>query len=799
MSGNTSRLVAALLVLFLLALPALALAQAPAGQRELSPEAQQIHDNLFDAKWREHQAEQGLLSRAIARVASEMVASIVWGLGLQDHVTLIFGVEPRQTITSRSYIPPENLVLYTFTQDQAGVIGMFYDAFGRLIWIMLIIAVLIAGYLVFLRSMSADGVRTAKDYLLGLVIFLGLMLFGGVLVEPLFFLNRAFVLFIGSQVGPALEAPIFEALFNNAMFVAAHPLVLGAIVLVMAIFLGLFNFQYMMRTVSLAILLLMFPIVAYRAIYPSGRSSIGAWFKEFASNLFMQSGHAVAYAVLIAFFVASQNIFLLLAMFWSLNSIAGIVRNLLGAEGGGEGAGGAMAGMMGLTALMGVKSLFSAVNTDAATSHMKTLGEKAGTVVPGARGGLGAASAGGAGALAGSTAGGSAGAPLMFDSGLRKATKFKSGLTKAAIGVGLAAGAMGMGAALGPAGVAAGVKIGSSAGRFVGKVGGGIATAIGSASDTKHEIALKAEEEGISFREAALNHYGYMHKDQLKDPGSAAQLGHDIGATFGWVPAVVGQHGAGLASKIYGLATGDTAAGKYGDAMRTHYEDEYISSARHDKNVADWAAEQKSDINARLAKYGPGSSSWMGLSQNTASAKNRLDSLKQEHAALQKRRGELANTKYSKPALEELEQKRKAAYNSILNTVRSRERPTKEQNEAVSQASRAYRDMFEARPEGMHILQKRIDSTFAGMQGAEREYNAAREAERAGPAEYAKAKEELSVVEATVAQSKAALLNAQQKHQRRNELIGSQFRDINRGGIPPGGFDSPLVGDFVVR
>lgn len=799
MSGKTSRLVAALLVLFLLALPALALAQAPAQGAELSPEAQQMHDNLFGEMWQEHQVEQGLLSRAIARLMSETVGALVWGLGLQDHVTLIFGVEPNQLMRSRSFVPPENLVLYTFTQDQANIIGMFYDALGRFTWILLVVAVLIAGYLVFMKSMSADGLATAKDYLLGLLIFLGLMLFGGVIVEPLFFLNRAFVLFVGSQVAPALEAPIFEALFGNTLTLAGNPIVMGIIVLLMAIGLALFNFQYLMRIVALAILLLMFPIVAYRAVFPSGRASFGTWFKEFASNLFVQSGHAVAYAVLIAFFVASQNIFLLLAMIWSLNSIAGMVRNLLGAEGGGEGMGGAMAGMMGLTALMGVKSLFSAVNADAASSHAKTLGEKAGTVIPGASGGLGAGSASGAGALAGSTAGSSAGAPLMFDSGLRKATKFKSGLTKAAIGVGMAAGAMGMAAAFGPAGVAAGVKVGSSAGRFIGKVGGGIATAIGSASDTKHEIALKAEEDGITFRQAAYDHYGYMHKDQLKDPGSAAQLGHDIGATFGWVPAVVGQHGAGLASKIYGLATGDTAAGKYGDAMRTHYEDEYISSARHDKNVADWAAEQKSGINARLAKYGPGSSSWMALSQNTASAKNRLDSLKQEHAALQKRRGELMKQGYSEPELAKLAAERKKVYEGILSTVKSGGKPTKEQNEAVSQASRAYRDMFEARPEGMHYLQKRIDSTFAGMQTAEREYNAAREAERAGPAEYAKAKEELSVVEATVAQSKAALYVAQQKHQRRNELIGSQFRDINRGGIPPGGFDSPLVGDYIAR
>lgn len=274
-------------------------------------------------------------------------------LGLKTLKDLIFG---KDTLFG------EELVWKTFTENEllyayipGNYLMMIVAGF------MLLIAVLMAGMRISGATINPAN-RTALIDFLKDALIVGIALSQlGVIYSVIFQLNGAIVgLFEGATDNMSTEVFSEEFTLNPAAEAAGA--IIGWIVIQLAL-LGLAiwaNFYYMMRKLTLMLLMILGPVMLVLYLFPKTKAITSGWFKELIGGVLVQSIHAATFwliAVLsmsqsegAAFSVGTVILYIIFI------PVSEALRNLFGLGGGMQGGlakTGAMFGMAGLAGMYG--------------------------------------------------------------------------------------------------------------------------------------------------------------------------------------------------------------------------------------------------------------------------------------------------------------------------------------------------------------------------------------------------------------------------------------------------------------
>ncbi|TKI81695.1 type IV secretion system protein, partial [Bacillus mycoides] len=226
------------------------------------------------------------------------------------------------------------------------------------------------------------------------------------------------------------------------------------------------NFYYLMRAVSLYVLMLMGPLMVGMWLFPQKKQQTLYWIREFMGAVFIQAIHAITLWLIISLIGAANSPLLKLMLLAMFIPIGEIVKSFIGLSTNASGGIHKAGTMMGMGALASVAGLVKGVRDDYRNSKAKPndKGNKEETKedADNPKNALGA--------NLGTDIGTTSRAARML-----KAGQIGSSIGKAATGLaGMAAGA-----GLGPEGMAIGTMVGSKAGEITGAVAGRTAGAVG--------------------------------------------------------------------------------------------------------------------------------------------------------------------------------------------------------------------------------------------------------------------------------------------------------------------------------
>ncbi|EOO70484.1 hypothetical protein IIC_04614 [Bacillus cereus VD021] len=226
------------------------------------------------------------------------------------------------------------------------------------------------------------------------------------------------------------------------------------------------NFYYLMRAVSLYVLMLMGPLMVGMWLFPQKKQQTLYWIREFMGAVFIQAIHAITLWLIISLIGAANSPLLKLMLLAMFIPIGEIVKSFIGLSTNASGGIHKAGTMMGMGALASVAGLVKGVRDDYRNSKAKPndKGNKEETKedADNPKNALGA--------NLGTDIGTTSRAARML-----KAGQIGSSIGKAATGLaGMAAGA-----GLGPEGMAIGTIVGSKAGGITGAVAGRTAATVG--------------------------------------------------------------------------------------------------------------------------------------------------------------------------------------------------------------------------------------------------------------------------------------------------------------------------------
>ncbi|MBK5431533.1 hypothetical protein ACFVWC_24645 [Bacillus mycoides] len=226
------------------------------------------------------------------------------------------------------------------------------------------------------------------------------------------------------------------------------------------------NFYYLMRAVSLYVLMLMGPLMVGMWLFPQKKQQTLYWIREFMGAVFIQAIHAITLWLIISLIGAANSPLLKLMLLAMFIPIGEIVKSFIGLSTNASGGIHKAGTMMGMGALASVAGLVKGVRDDYRNSKAKPndKGNKEETKedADNPKNALGA--------NLGTDIGTTSRAARML-----KAGQIGSSIGKAATGLaGMAAGA-----GLGPEGMAIGTMVGSKAGGITGAVVGRTAATVG--------------------------------------------------------------------------------------------------------------------------------------------------------------------------------------------------------------------------------------------------------------------------------------------------------------------------------
>lgn len=429
--------------------------------------------------------QAGYIEKFLAEVIMIIPRFIYNVIGIDEPLQIVFNRDIKNGMA-----PLDNLHLDTFTDGEYSAIGLIYERLRSFFPIPFVLATCLAGVLMLFSSTNTNSRLTAKDYLTGIFLCALLLQFGHYLWEFVFGLNSYLVeIFYSTIEGRIVGKGFIDTLcrWDTASFGMA------AIAFVTVISVAILTWQYVLRKIMLAILLLIFPVVTLASMFPQTRGVLGLWFKELMANLFLQTGHAAAFALFILFTANGASFWLLLAFLLGMNSIASLVRRVIGAESAGNGVLGMSGTLLGIGSIMALgrmgSSLLGAKGT-APGANMLSMDQMTGT-------------SGASTAMAQSTTGGA--------------------ISMAARGAVIAGSALAGGAL---AGMATGNPgIGMMAGGMLGSHVGGKFSQL---TDFLESVNRDVGNTGNSFMSSAAKRMGIFNAGQLYDPQSASQIGRNI-------------------------------------------------------------------------------------------------------------------------------------------------------------------------------------------------------------------------------------------------------------------------------
>lgn len=540
-------------------------------------------NNKSDGKQADGKGDAVKAYRETADWPERMVSSIIVALpkylikviGLYDPIELAYGININSSVLHTAdgkdmeYQDDSEYFGLFSESEMRNAIGPLYDSFNDFVPMQMVMILSIIGLVYMFRSAYPDTKLTAREYASGFMFAVLMLKFGP------FFLNfftdiNLMLVKLGLSIVLEYHPNAFNSGFIDAIYDPETGLIGDAVIAFIAAFsVGVINWQYAIRKLTIAVLIVMLPVSLVISIFPTRREAISIWIKEMTANMFLQAAHALVIAFMILFLRAnetststgliSQTFIMKLAVVMGLTTITSLVRRLIGAESMGHGAMGMLgtglgfAGIAAVGRIMGMAQgprRLTSAESDEANDSGRGHTTYGGTyykhnVHPLTPQGLGSDLAGFVGKTAGKIAGGTV----------------RAGIT----GTGALAGGMIGGALTGNDGIgAAGGALlahnygGQQAGNFVGEQVGGVVQAAGNAGLYGMKVAASelAGEDGIDKANEALGmtSEGIKYNPELAKEAGIRILGNNL-------PGKVLGAGLGAAARYNlsnnpGLATG---------------------------------------------------------------------------------------------------------------------------------------------------------------------------------------------------------------------------------------------------
>jgi len=342
--------------------------------------------------------------RMVSSIIVAIPKYIIKVIGLRDPVELAFGVEiesPSLAMIGENRLKPQQGLDYlgVFTQNEFDyAINPIYDMLEKFLPINLLIIVVVIGVIIWRCSLDPFARLTAKDYLIGVFFALLLLKFAPPILGFLGDLNSLIIKQFYAA-GVSVNPKLYSNGFLDGIYNPDTGLLGDAIIAALAVItVGVINFQYVMRKISIAVLLAVMPITFIISIFPSRRDALTTWFRELTASIFMQAAHAGAITFMFLL-IHSNNVsststsagligdafFLKLALCFGLPAVASLIRRVIGADSYGGGLFGDMAAGLGMGGLLAAgKILTSGRNAakgklDKLSDAAEAVGEKGGS------------------------------------------------------------------------------------------------------------------------------------------------------------------------------------------------------------------------------------------------------------------------------------------------------------------------------------------------------------------------------------------------------------------------------------
>lgn len=586
----------------------------------------------------------GLVEKHLSKFFINFANSIIGIMKAQDVSVLVFQREDvvkaeDSWITNSASADRSNMVFGVFPEALFDGISKMYDGFANLIPIPIFVLLVLGGLVLVLDLIrNTESRSNAKEYLVGIIIAILLLRFGHILWDWIIFINyivvdtaymtlKASGIEVKSFISTIWDPTATDKVMKSPSFGVAI-LVIGAAAMTFMI-----NYQYMMRMLTLAMLVILFPFVIIATVIPSRRNTLNTWVTAFTSQVFIQAAHAIALALF--FFTLSKiddlGFWLVAAMFFGLPTLSDIVQRIVGSitgEGGGGGIGTSLSNGSGLSGLMMVGNI--ARGTMSKKGGNKGGEMKKGDSQEGSSGGvssLGLSNAVGGGSSNGLTADGvsksgngvggvpigsgmtnssTSGSPVsryehkkqkamterpqglgkrggaqVAQLGKKIATsdKFRAA-TKATgafvgAGVGFAAGTMMTGKGQ------TGAMVGGVAGVGAGGVANSARDKVGKGTQVAGEV-MQSRASGLKSMDMTKQRLGYNDSSQLGNPEEMKRMGQEL---------IGGKIGSTLGGMVGGA---NYYAGKAGYTNSTDYDTQGAYEATNEKRDLDWNIGQQS-------------------------------------------------------------------------------------------------------------------------------------------------------------------------------------------------------------
>jgi hypothetical protein len=318
---------------------------------------------------------QSILERIIASLFTSLATSIYEILGIKDPLMLIFDYEPAFDLRD-DHVSREELYLGIYNQSEMNVITALYETFEAYLPLWLFVAIVLTGLLIVFAGFGGDPRLTAKQYISGILLACVLLAFGPNLIKMVFDFIYAGVDIVKNLIeqtaaerGIELPKSLLAVLLAGFMrgdsdvpaLISDFSLITGLMyaIIIFLIFIGagVLNWQYIVRKITLAVLIFMFPFVAGMAVFPNTRGALKVWFSEFFASAFLVLAHAIVYGFIIMISMSPERSFSpleIIIFIVGLNGTIGLVRGMFGAHQGRGGILGGMGTLLGLSSLTGL-------------------------------------------------------------------------------------------------------------------------------------------------------------------------------------------------------------------------------------------------------------------------------------------------------------------------------------------------------------------------------------------------------------------------------------------------------------
>lgn len=329
--GLILRLCLALLILGFI-LPTVSGIASAETQTDTSNEAansptDQIRNGVFGDRL-DDDGDPGYLERQLASLVVNFADFIRKTLGLKDFNELIF------------LQGTENLVFNTFESSIFSVIVDFFNSFLTVSAWLAVFSLFVWAFMIMFKGGTQQGQISITNMAQGLVIYFVGLNMAGYMYKLLFDINYMVVLWAIDGMKMATGWDVMQVNILEILTSETKSLGQAALVILIVFCVGMLNYQYALRLVTLIFLMVIFPWVLFRCTTPGAQKVLDDWFREFAAQIFTQAGHAIGYAIFISLLAKTPNFFILLVFLVGMPTITSLIRLPIGAHGGGTVSGG---------------------------------------------------------------------------------------------------------------------------------------------------------------------------------------------------------------------------------------------------------------------------------------------------------------------------------------------------------------------------------------------------------------------------------------------------------------------------